>query len=89
MSTEQSKWREFLRPLAVALVGLLSAITFYLQRSGEENAGAWQGRTDQRLEYLEQRSTQRDADFDNLRVILSDVRTDLSFVRGVLEGKKR
>lgn len=88
MSTEHSKWREFLQPLIVGLVALLSAATLYLQRSGEENHDAWQGRTDQRLEYLERRSTQRDVDFDNLRVMMGDVRSDVSYIRGLLEKRK-
>lgn len=88
MSTEQSKWREFLQPLVVGLVALLSAATLYLQRSGAETADAWQGKTDQRLEYLEQRSTQRDVDMDNLRTMMGDVRSDVSYIRGLLEKRK-
>ena len=88
MRTEQSKWREFLQPLVVGLVALLSAATLYLQRSGAETADAWQGKTDQRLEYLERRATQRDVDFDNLRTMMGDVRSDVSYIRGLLEKRK-
>lgn len=86
--TTENTWKSILQPVATALVAFLAAATFYLQQSGSEKSDAWQARTDQRIEYLERSSTQRDADMDNLRVMMGDVRADVSFIRGKLESKK-
>lgn len=88
MATESHTWKTLLQPLVTALVAFLAAATLYLQRSEGEENNAWQARTDQRIEYLEHHSSQRDIDFDNLRTILGDVRADVSFIRGKLENRK-
>lgn len=82
-------WKKTVQPLITALVAFLAAATLYLQRSTTEENDAWQSRTETRIEYLESRSAQRDVDFKDIRAVLSDVRADISFVRGVLESKKR
>jgi len=89
MANEHEKWRKFLQPVAAAFATLLAAGAIYLQRSEGEENNAWQARADQRIEYLERRSLQRDADFDNLRVMMGDVRSDVSFIRGLLEQRKK
>lgn len=89
MANEHSKWREFLQPVVAALATCLAAGAIYLQQAGSERADAWQAKADQRIEYLERRSSQRDVDFDNLRVMIGDVRADVSYIRGLLEHRKK
>lgn len=88
MANESRTWKTLLQPLVTALVAFLAAATFYLQQNSREENDAWQAKTDTRIEYLENRSTQRDVDFDNLRVMMGDVRADVSYIRGKLEGRK-
>ena len=88
MANEHERWRKFLQPVAAAFATLLAAGAIYLQQAGSEKADAWQARADQRIEYLERRSLQRDADMDNLRTMMGDVRSDVSFIRGLLEKHK-
>lgn len=88
MANEHERWRKFLQPVAAAFATLLAAGAIYLQQSGSEKSDAWQARTDQRIEYLEHRSSQRDVDMDNLRTMMGDVRSDVSFIRGLLEKRK-
>ena len=89
MANEHERWRKFLQPVAAAFATLLAAGAIYLQQAGSEKSDAWQARTDQRIEYLEGRSLQRDVDFDNLRVMMGDVRSDVSYIRGLLEQHKK
>lgn len=89
MTNEQSKWRKFLQPLVTGLVAFLAAATLYLQQNSNEESGAWQAKTEARIEYLENRSAKRDIDMDNLRVMMGDVRSDVSYIRGLLEHKKK
>lgn len=88
MTTEQDKWRKFLQPLITGLVGLVAALTLYVQRTDSD-------RTDSRLTALEiradvtdKRGDKFDADNANFKVLLGDIRSDVSFIRGKLEGGK-
>lgn len=87
MANEHSKWREFLQPVVAALATFLAAGAIYLQQAGSEKSEAWQAKAETRLEYLETRSAKRDVDMDNLRVMMGDVRSDVSYIRGLLEKK--
>ena len=87
MANEHSKWREFLQPVVAALATFLAAGAIYLQQSGSEKTDAWQAKAETRLEYLESRAAKRDVDMDNLRVMMGDVRSDVSYIRGLLEKK--
>lgn len=87
MANEHSKWREFLQPVVAALATFLAAGAIYLQQSGSEKSEAWQAKAETRLEYLESRAAKRDVDMDNLRVMMGDVRSDVSYIRGLLEKK--
>ena len=88
MATEHEKWRKFLQPVAAAFATLLAAGAIYLQQAGSEKSDAWQAKTETRLEFLESRSAKRDVDMDNLRTMMGDVRSDVSFIRGLLEKRK-
>lgn len=88
MNTEQDKWRKLLQPLITGLVALVAALTLYVQRQDSD-------RTDSRLTALEiradvtdKRSDKFGSDIDNFKVLLGDIRSDVSFIRGKLEGGK-
>lgn len=77
-----------LQPLVTGLVALIAALTLYVQRSDSD-------RTDTRLTALEiradvtdKRSDRFGADIDNFKVLLGDIRSDVSFIRGKLESMK-
>lgn len=85
---EHEKWRKLLQPLVTGLVALVAALTLYVQRSDSD-------RTDTRLTALEiradvtdKRSDKFGADIDNFKVLLGDIRSDVSFIRGKLESVK-
>lgn len=89
-NSEQSKWREFLKPLVTAAAVALTAMAGYYQ-SGKNDS------TDSRLTALEVRADVQDkrsdrfgTDIDNFKILLGDIRSDVSFIRGKLEsgGKK-
>lgn len=88
MPNEQTQWRKFLQPLVTGLVALVAALTLYVQRSDND-------RTDSRLTALEiradvtdKRSDRFGADIDNFKILLGDIRSDVSFIRGKLESMK-
>ena len=85
---EHAKWRDMLQPLVTGLVALVAALTLYVQRSDSD-------RTDTRLTALEIRADMTDkrsdrfgADIDNFKILLGDIRSDVSFIRGKLENVK-
>ena len=89
MSTEHSQWREFLKPLVTAAVVALTAMAGYYQ-SGKNDS------TDSRLTALEVRADVQDkrsdrfgTDIGNFKILLGDIRSDVSFIRGKLESGKR
>lgn len=89
MSTnEQTQWRKFLQPLVTGLVALVAALTLYVQRSDND-------RTESRLTALEVQTESMqpwrhrvDSEMDNFKSMLSDIRSDVSFIRGKLESAK-
>lgn len=87
-TSESKEWRKFLQPLVTGLVALVAALTFYVQRTDND-------RTDYRLTALEiradvtdKRSDRFGADIDNFKVLLGDIRSDVSFIRGKMESLK-
>lgn len=92
---DQQKWMDYLKPVVVGLVALMSAATFYLQRHDS-------GDVDMRVAALEvqmlnnnKRDDSQDmriekfgGDFDNFRILLSDVRSDVAYIRGKMEVSK-
>ena len=85
---EHEKWRKFLQPLITGLAGLVAGLTLYVQRIDND-------RTDSRLTALEiradvtdKRSDKFSLDIDNFKVLLGEIRSDVSFIRGKLEGGK-
>ena len=86
--SEGKEWRKLLQPLITGLATLVAAAALYFQRSDSD-------RTDSRLTALEiradvtdKRSDKFGSDIDNFKVLLGDIRSDVSFIRGKLEGGK-
>lgn len=88
MSTESEKWRKFLQPLVTAAVAALSAYTAYAQRDSEEKTEARFVALELRADMTDKRSDRFGSDIDNFKVLLGDIRSDVSFIRGKLESMK-
>lgn len=84
MNNESSQWRKFLQPVVTGLVALMAAGVGYLQylQRGEGE------RRDARIAVLEVQVSNQVKDLDNFKVLLYDIRSDVSFIRGKLEKEK-
>lgn len=89
MPNEQEKWRKFLQPLVTAAVAALSVVTAYIQHNAEEKTEARFVALEVRQDVTEKRSDKYGSDIDNFKILLGDIRSDVSFIRGKLEGGKR
>ena len=89
MSNENEKWRKFLQPLVTALVTTLSGYAVVSQHGSEEKTEARFVALELRQDIIEKRSDKYGADIDNFKTVLGDIRSDVSFIRGKLEGGKR
>lgn len=87
----QKAWINILKPVAIGLVGLMSVAAGYLQylQTGKND------KMESRMAAMEVRQDAADrrfdkfgADIDNFRVILGDIRSDVAFMRGKMEGGK-
>ena len=88
MPNESTQWRKFLQPVVTGLVALMAAGVGYLQYLQKQDGE----KRDSRIAVLEvqvseqvKRSDKFDADIDNFKVLLSDIRSDVSFIRGKME----
>ena len=84
MSTESTQWRKFLQPIVTGLVALMAAgvgYLQYLQRGDGE-------KRDARIAVLEVQVSNQVKDLDNFKVLLYDIRSDVSFIRGKLEKER-
>lgn len=89
MSTnEHTEWRKFLQPLVTAAVAALSAYTAYAQRDSEEKTEARFVALELRADMTDKRSDRFGADIDNFKVLLGDIRSDVSYIRAKLEDLK-
>lgn len=77
---QQNTWMEFLKPLVVALIALVTAATAYLQRA---DSSAMDSRMTA-LEVQVQEIQPWKGKVDNL---LSDIRSDVSYIRGKMDGQ--
>ena len=77
----QKQWMEFLKPLVVALIALATAATAYLQRSDHSVM-------DSRMTALEIQVQEIPPWWSKVDGLLSDIRSDVSFIRGKLEASK-
>lgn len=85
---EHSKWREFLQPLITAAIAALSAYTAYAQRDSEEKTEARFVALELRADMTDKRSDRFGSDIDNFKVLLGDIRSDVSYIRAKLEDLK-
>ena len=82
MSAKQPHtWMEFLKPLVVALVALATAATAYLQRADSSAM-------DSRMTALEVQVQEIQPWRSKVDGLLSDIRSDVSFIRGKMEVGK-
>lgn len=88
MSNEHNKWREFLSPVVHGLVALMAMATLYLQRSDNDKTDSRLTALEIRADITDKRSDKFGSDIDNFKVLLGDIRSDVSFIRGKLEGGK-
>lgn len=88
MNNEQEKWRKLLQPLVTAAVAALTAYTYYLQNQAEEKTEARFVALEVRQDVTEKRSDKYGSDIDNFKILLGDIRSDVSFIRGKLEGSR-
>ena len=72
---------EFLKPLVVALVALATAATAYLQRTDRSAM-------DSRMTALEVQVQEIQPWRSKVDGLLSDIRSDVSFIRGKMEAGK-
>lgn len=94
-ATEQSQWRKLLQPLVTGLVAFLAAATLYMQRNDSDRTDSRMtaievrmSASDQRMDASDRRSDKFGADIDNFEVLLGDIRSDVSFIRGKMESLK-
>ena len=85
---EHEKWRKLLQPLVTGLVALFTAATLYLQRSDNDKTESRLTALEIRADVTDKRSDKFGSDIDNFKVLLGDIRSDVSFIRGKLEGGK-
>lgn len=87
MTNESSQWMKFLQPIVTGLVALMAAGTLYLQRQSSDDTDARVKALEVRVEEQSKRSDKFATDMDNFKQTLSDIRADVSFIRGKLERK--
>ena len=83
MPTESSQWRKLLQPVVTGLVALMAAgvgYLQYLQRGNNE-------KQDSRISVLEVQMSEQVKDLDKFKMLLYDIRSDVSFIRGKMESK--
>lgn len=91
MVNESRQWRKFLKPLVGAAVLFFTASAGYFEYKQREDSNVFKedvAAMKVRMETYEKRSDKVDGYIDNFNVILSDIRSDVSFIRGKLEVKK-
>lgn len=89
MSDKQpNTWMEFLKPVVVGLCALMSAAAMYLQRTESTSVDSRLTALEVQTETLQPWRARVDGEMDNFRSVLSDIRSDVSFIRGKMEVGK-
>lgn len=98
MDKTQAAWIKFLKPVAAGLVILMSAAASALQyQQGSKNDKMDSRMTaievrmdasDKRQDAADRRSDKLGYDMDNFKVLLGDIRSDVSYIRGKMEARK-
>ena len=82
MQEKTSKqWMEFLKPVVVGLCALMSAAAMYLQRTESSSVDSRLTAVEVQVESIQPWRGKVDA-------MLSDIRSDVSFIRGKMEANK-
>lgn len=84
----QKQWIEFLKPIVVGLCALMSAAAMYLQRTESTSVDSRLTALEVQTETLQPWRARVDGEMDNFRSVLSDIRSDVSFIRGKMEAGK-
>jgi hypothetical protein len=84
MVNDTAQWRKFLQPVVTGLVALMAAVVGYLQylQRGESE------KRDSRISVLEVQMSEQVKDMYKFKVLLYDIRSDVSFIRGRMEAHK-
>ena len=91
VTSEGKAWRKFLKPLVGAAVLFFTASAGYFEYQQRQESNAFKedvAAMKVRMETYEKRSDKVDGYIDNFNVMLSDIRSDVSFIRGKMEGGK-
>jgi hypothetical protein len=83
MPTESSQWRKFLQPVVTGLVALMAAGVGYLQYLQKQDGE----KRDSRIAVLEVQVQEMQPWKNKVDNLLSDIRSDVSFIRGKMESK--
>ena len=89
--SEGAAWRKFLKPLVGAAVLFCTASAGYFEYQQRQDSNAFKedvAMMKVRMETYEKRSDKVDGYIDNFNAILSDIRSDVSFIRGKMEAVK-
>ena len=84
-------WQEFLKPVLGGLVVLMAAganALQYKQSGTNDKMEARLAALETRIEVSEKRSDKFGSDIDNFKLILGDIRSDVAYIRGKMEGGK-
>ena len=91
MASEQAQWRKFLKPLVGGAVTLMAVAAGYLQYIQKQDTTEIRTRVtalETRADAQDKRSDKFGDEIDNFKVLLSDIRSDVSFIRGRMESRK-
>lgn len=89
--SEGAAWRKFLKPLVGAAVLFCTASAGYFEYQQRQDSEAFKNDVAAlkiRMEASEKRSDKVDGKIDNFEILLSDIRSDVSFIRGKMEAGK-
>ena len=86
--SEGAAWRKLLQPVVTGIVALMAAATLYLQRQDSGSMDSRVAALEVRADASDKRSDRFSVDIDNFKVMLSDIRSDVSLIRGKMEGGK-
>lgn len=87
-TNDHTEWRKFLQPVVTGLVALMVAATLYLQRQDSDDMESRVKALEVRVAEQTKRSDRFGSDIDKFKLMLSDIRSDVSFIRGKLENDK-
>jgi len=85
MLNESTQWRKFLQPIVTGLVALMAAATLWLQRQDSTDIESRVTAVEIKVDEQAKRSDKYGEDIDKFKQTLSDIRADVSYIRGKLE----